>query len=182
MKQLLASTAALVLSLAGCAAPIGMHPVGQPMVNDDGHSWSRLVSGGDAADPLGCNQSTGLGIEHTHYVMSGGQWTWTTDPVELRMNVAPALGCTLAPAAIQAAGNLGAGALIRGGEVVGSEIGAYGNYAAAGETAKGLEAIKPTQIGISNVNAASSSAYAGQTQSQSLSVPSSITIHQSSLP
>ena len=175
MKQLLASTA-LVLSLAACAASIGMHPVGQPMVNDDGHSWSRLVSGGDAADPLGCNQSTGLGIEHTHYVMTGGQWTWTTDPVELRMNVAPALGCTLAPAAIQAAGNLGAGALIRGGEVVGSEISAYGNYAAAGA------AQKPAQIGISNVNVNAVSATANASQSQSLSVPSSITIHQSSLP
>ena len=186
MKLLLASTA-LVLSLAACAKT---YIAPQYVPDDKGNaatvmlpdgSQLSMIYGGVRADPQNTQQRMDGGYVHTHWV--DGKLRSDFDS---RSTVSPSLALEAAQIVVPAAATLGAGALIDAGEHFAGQAVALGTYSGDVAIGKGLAAQKPAQIGISNVNGNynvnAAYATANASQSQSLSVPSSITIHQSSLP
>ena len=143
----------------------------------DGSQLS-MIYGGVRADPQNTQQRMDGGYVHTHWV--DGKLRSDFDS---RSTVSPSLALEAAQMVVPAAATLGAGALIDSGEHFAGQAVALGTYRGDAAIGKGLAAQKPTQIGISNVNGAyATGGSASATQSQSQSVPSSITIHQSSLP
>ena len=156
-------------------------------------SQVSLLYGGVRADPQNTQQRVDGGFVHTYYDASGRLHS----DLDSRPTVSPSLALELAqmvvPSTIQAAGSAGGGALVDAGLQKAGQYEAYGIYQGALANARAVAAQKPTQIGISNVNGnsnvngayatgGSASAVAGATQSQSLSVPSVLTIKGSSLP
>lgn len=153
---LLAGVAAGALS--ACAQDQPLHYVGTPLLLPDGHSSEGLLAGGVCADPKCWTQDTVTGGVHTYY--RGG--VLVSDVHDLRPVTAPAAGYAFAqmavPAAVNAAGSVGAGALVAHSVQMAGAYQAEGTYKGDVAIGHGLAAAKPpVNINTNTVTASSKS-------------------------
>lgn len=152
---LLAGVAAAALS--ACAQDQPLHYVGTPLLLPDGHSSEGLLAGGVCADPKCWTQDTVTGGVHTYY--RGG--VLVSDVHDLRPVTAPAAGYAFAqmavPAAVNAAGSVGAGALVAHSVQMAGAYQAEGTYKGDIAIGHGLASAKPPVVNVANGNSISTS-------------------------
>jgi hypothetical protein len=134
MKHLL-TTAALTIALAACAEQHDWAYTGQGLLLPDGHTKAALIAGSVCADPNCIQQDTVTADVITSYDSQGRLRSVVQNE---RPVVAPAGALAWGQVLVPAAATVGAGALIRSGEIAGANTLAAGNLAAATANAQGM--------------------------------------------